>query len=249
MYSLFLEEEGYSPSFKHYILGGCIVPFENVRKINTKITDLKKFLYSSAYIDLIQIANPDKKTIVIDKNVKYEIENYRLKDILNEIFKAVNNNELFFLSSIVEKEKWYEKNFYPDDMYYIAYYSIIKRFNDFLDKYNLPGNMIIRDDNYHLKTNLETAHHSVVENDDFKKINNIIDSFHFLYSYNTNLIQLAYLFVKSCLNLLENNVDICFKKFLPFIYAKDNNIKDIGIEVIPSYYYKKTKLNDYIIIV
>ena len=90
MYSLFLDEEGHLPSSKHYILGGCIVLNEDIKEINKVITDLKKYLYSSAYIDLKQLSDPNKKTMVVEKNANVWFDNYRLKDLFDDVFKSID---------------------------------------------------------------------------------------------------------------------------------------------------------------
>lgn len=247
MYSLFLDEEGYKPSSNHYVLGGCIALNEDIKEINKTITDLKKFLYSSAYIDLKKLSDPTKKTLVIEKNIKVEFDDYRLKDLLDEIFNKIDEYDFEFISTIIYKKGWYEKNFYPNDAYYIAYKSILKRYDDFLNLKDISGNMVIRINDDHLKSNLETAHGLFVkEYDEFKNIKKITDSFHFSFSYNTNLIQLAYLFVKSCFNLFEKKSNICFHKFFPYIYAKNGIVKKYGIELFPLRYLKQTLLYNYL---
>jgi len=234
MYNLYLEEEGFQPSSKYYILGGCILNSKFIDYINREITQKKSFIYSTPYINLKDLANPNKKIIVYEGKNIHHFDNFTLLEIFKDLPNIMKETDIKLISTIIDKKRWNETNEYPNDFYYVAYKSLIKRFDNFLSEYKCEGNMIIDYNNLHLRVNMETAHGVFVDKfKEFNTIRNITDSFHFLFSPNTNLSQLAYIFVKSIFNLFENNKDDCFNDFFPFILSKYSKIINFGIEVYP----------------
>lgn len=234
MYNLYLEEEGFLPSSKYYVLGGCILNSKFIDYTNREITQKKNYIYSTPFINLKDLANPNKKIIVYDgKNIRH-FDSFTLLNILKDLPNIMKGTDIKLISTIVDKKRWNDINEYPNDFYYIAYKSLIKRFDNFLSEYECEGNMIIDYDRLHLRVNMETAHGAFVDKfKEFDTIKNITDSFHFLFSPNTNLSQLAYIFVKSIFNLFENNKDDCFNDFFPFILNKNGKTFNFGIEVYP----------------
>jgi hypothetical protein len=236
MYFLYLDETGTSNNENHFILGGIIVHSNDWKKINEKITNLKKEHFHSVYVDLKGLRRNKKKFLKGKKpNPFFSKKEDELREISDKIFEIINKNDVTFLASIINKKEQNRQYSTPIDPYLLSFKFLIERFDNFLIGKNEFGMIQIESGNNSLAKNLESSHENFLsDGTDFQNIKRVIESCHFIEGPKNNFAQIADLFINSVFRCVEYHNTICYEKYKTKIYCDANRERfGYGIKYFP----------------
>jgi len=239
MHMLYIDETGTQNDKEHFVLGGAIVHENDWKSINQGITNLKSEYFQTVYADLKGLRRSNHPFIDSGQKIKnhfYGLPKETLQQFRDRLFTIILNEKITYLAAIVNKKKHREKYINPDDPYVLSYEFLVERFDKYLVSKDSTGIIHIEHSNTNLKKQLERAHDGFVRNGTgFQKINNIIESCHFVYGPKNNFVQIADLFINAVSVKFNNNNSVLFDKYAPFIYSNENKCIDgYGIKYFPT---------------
>jgi len=146
---IFIDESGQREYGEHtdpyFVNCGVIVDKNDIAKYETELRGLKRAFFSDPNVEIKShwLRRPEKAAERYLKKNKIELN--RLKEFVEAMYRWIENAEITFIASVIDKPALLEKYKHPWHSSTVAYRILIQRYHKYLEENQVEGETIFDD--------------------------------------------------------------------------------------------------------